>query len=78
MLLQKTFLEVKKLEKIYHLICDPTSSLGELHDVLAEMKDYIVGRINAAHAASVTIPPTIPTNVADSSVTPIQVPPHVS
>lgn len=40
----KTVLEVTKNERKYSLECDAASPLGELHDVLVEMKGYVVQR----------------------------------
>ncbi len=41
-----TVLEVVKENRSYQLICEPESPLGELHDILAEMKSYVINRIN--------------------------------
>ncbi len=40
----KTVLEVKRNERVYSLECNADSPLGELHDVLVEMKGYVVQR----------------------------------
>lgn len=45
MLKQKTVLEVKRGDRFYHLQCDPDSPLGELFDVLSEMRSYVTERI---------------------------------
>lgn len=45
MLKQKSLLEVKKNERLYQFYCDCDSPLGELHDALAEIKQYVVQRI---------------------------------
>ncbi len=45
MLKQKTLLEVKIDDKLYQFYCDPDSQLGQLHDALAQMKQYVVQRI---------------------------------
>jgi hypothetical protein len=42
MISNRSQLEVKKGERLYHLNCDPTSPLGELHDVLVEMRNHII------------------------------------
>jgi hypothetical protein len=42
----RTYLEVKIDNRIYALECDSSSSLGAVHDALAQMKAYIVERIN--------------------------------
>ena len=44
----KTVLEVRKDERIYILECDANSSLGELHDVLVEMRGYVIQRAQDA------------------------------
>lgn len=45
MLKNKSVLEVKIDEKKYQFFCDPDCQLGQLHDALAQMKQYIVQRI---------------------------------
>lgn len=52
MLKQITALEVKLGERLYQLVCEADSPIGEVHDVLQQMKSYIVERINQAHADS--------------------------
>lgn len=42
MISNKSQLEIKKGERLYHLICDPLSPLGELHDVLIEMRNHVI------------------------------------
>lgn len=46
MLKQKTVFEVIGERKTYRFECDPDSPLGEIHDVLCQMKHYVVNRIN--------------------------------
>lgn len=48
MIKQKTVLEVKRNERVYELECSANSPLGELFDVLMEMKGYCVERMVAA------------------------------
>lgn len=48
MIKQKTILEVKSNDRIYELYCPSDSPLGELHDVLMQMKGYCVDRMVAA------------------------------
>ena len=43
---QKTILEVKKEDKFYAFICDPSESLGNVYDALVDMLATIVQRIN--------------------------------
>jgi len=45
MLKQKTLLEVKRDDREYVLECAPDSPLGQLYDVLNEMRSYIITRI---------------------------------
>lgn len=40
--------EIKKGERIYQLLMSYDSPLGEIHDVLCEMKSAIVQKINEA------------------------------
>lgn len=40
--------EVKRGDRVYQLSCDPSSPLGELHDVLMELKGHCVERMIAA------------------------------
>jgi hypothetical protein len=44
-------LEKKVGERVYQMICDPDSPLGEIHDALHEMKDYVVKKMNEIHEA---------------------------
>lgn len=48
MLKNKTILEVKMGERIYSLECAPESPLGELHDVLCNMKGYVIQKMKDA------------------------------
>ena len=41
MIKNHTAIEVVKGERNYHFLCDTTSSLGEVYDVLNEMKSAI-------------------------------------
>lgn len=41
----KTHLTIKKGERIYEFFCEGDSPLGELHDVLHEMKQHVVEKI---------------------------------
>lgn len=45
MLKAKTVLEIKKGERIYSFELCPDSPLGESHDVLVEMKHYVLQRM---------------------------------
>ena len=48
---QITVGEVKRGERTYQLLCDPASPLGELHDVLLEMKSHCIERMEAIQKA---------------------------
>lgn len=48
MIKQKTILEVKINDRVYELLCASEAPLGELHDVLMQMKGYCVDRMVAA------------------------------
>lgn len=47
MLKQLTALEVKIEDRIYQLVCDPNSPLGEVHDVLSKMKAHVIDKIKS-------------------------------
>lgn len=47
MLRNQSILEVKAGERLYQLELAPDSPLGEVHDVLCQMKFYILERMNA-------------------------------
>ncbi len=55
-----TALEVKIGERVYKFLCDVESPLGEAHDAISQMKNYVVGKINEAHAASQSQAPIEP------------------
>ena len=42
-------LEKKIGDRIYHFICDPDSPVGEIHDALHEMKDFVVNKMIEIH-----------------------------
>lgn len=44
-----SILELKKGEKVYQLHLAPDSALGEVHDVLCQMKYYVLERMNKQH-----------------------------
>lgn len=44
----QTVLEVKKNDRAYTLTLDPSSPLGEVHDVLQEMKHFVIGKMQEA------------------------------
>lgn len=46
-------LEVKIGEKAYKLLCEADSTWGEVHDVLYQMKSFVVQKINEAHQSDV-------------------------
>jgi len=45
MIKNKTILEVKIGERTYQMECFPDSPLGELHDALSQMKNYVIQRM---------------------------------
>ncbi len=47
----KVTLEVEKNSHIYMFQCDPDSPLGEIYDVLSEIRSHIVHRMNEQEAA---------------------------
>ena len=46
MLKQKSVLEVKNGERVYQLVCDLDSPLGEVYDALHQMFHYVTQKIN--------------------------------
>jgi len=46
MIKQQVILEVKRDERIYQLHLPANSPLGEVHDILFQMRSYIVEQIN--------------------------------
>jgi hypothetical protein len=59
MLKQKSILEVKIDDRLYEFQCDGAAPLGEIHDVLCRMKQYIVQRIVDAEKAEVVKEPEV-------------------
>ncbi len=45
MIKSKTLLEHKIGERVYEFHCDPNSPLGELHDALTVMRNFIIDKI---------------------------------
>lgn len=45
MLKNNTILEIKMNERNYQFQCSPDSPLGEIHDVLHQMKAFIIQKI---------------------------------
>lgn len=48
MIKNKTVMEIKKDERIYQFIIESTSPLGEIFDVLTQMKSYVLKAIQDA------------------------------
>jgi len=48
MINNKIQFELKKNERSYQLIISPDSPLGELYDVLSEMRGYVFNRLKEA------------------------------
>ena len=42
----KVVLEINKNEKNFEFICEQNASLGEVIDVLSEMRAYVVNKLN--------------------------------
>lgn len=55
MIKKKTIIEVNRGDRVYELFCPDQTILGELHDVLMEMKGYCVERMVAAQKEEQTI-----------------------
>lgn len=53
MIKNKTVLSVKVEDRLYELLCESTSTLGELHDVLSAMKKFVVDEIVKRQTAEV-------------------------
>ena len=50
MIKNQTVLELKGgSERIYKFVCENDSPLGEIHDILCQMRGFIVQRINEAN-----------------------------
>jgi hypothetical protein len=47
-------LEIKIGERVYKLICEIDSPLGEVHDCLCQMKQHVIQRINEIQKAEQT------------------------
>jgi hypothetical protein len=45
MIQYRTALETKRNERHFCLVCDNDSPLGEVFDVLCEMREYVIGRM---------------------------------
>jgi len=52
MLKGKSVLEIKKGDKVYTFEFEPGSHAGEIHDVLHEMKAFVVSKIIEVQASS--------------------------
>lgn len=57
MLSNNTKLSVKTGEKVYEFHCDPFSPLGEIHDALAKMKQFVVDKILEVQANEPKVAP---------------------
>lgn len=57
MMKQKISLEISKNEKVYQLVLDPDSPLGECFDVLTQLRAYVFEKIKTESEAAKT-PPT--------------------
>ena len=51
MIKQKIVIEVKRDERIYQLQLPDGSPLGEIYDVLFQMRSFVIDKINEVHKA---------------------------
>lgn len=51
MVKNKIVLEVKKDDRLYELVCENNSPLGELYDSLSQMLHFVVEKIKETEAA---------------------------
>lgn len=51
MVKNKIVLEVRKDERLYELVCDNNSPLGELYDSLSQMLNFVIEKIKETEAA---------------------------
>lgn len=49
MIKNKIHLEVQVGERLYQLICDNEAPLGELHDAIQQIKNFVVNKIIEAN-----------------------------
>lgn len=54
MLKQKLVIEVKRVDRLYSLEIPSGCSLGEVHDVIFEMKQFVLDQMNQVHMAEKT------------------------
>lgn len=45
MIRSQTILEIKRNDRVYTLLLDPMSPLGETYDVLMEMKQFVMNKM---------------------------------
>lgn len=57
MLKSKSILEVKVGDRIYTFECEPNAPLGEVHDVLLNMKHFVIQKISDVDKAKEEQPP---------------------
>ncbi len=57
MIKSKTLLEHKIGERIYEFHCDPNSPLGELHDALTVMRNFVIEKIKSIDSEKVAESP---------------------
>lgn len=48
-------LEVHIGERSYQFLCDMDSPIGEVHDALASMKDFVIQKINEAEKSALAM-----------------------
>jgi hypothetical protein len=44
-------IEIAIGERIYHFLCEVDAPIGEVHDVLMQMKGLVIQKMNEAHDA---------------------------
>ena len=53
MIKNQSVIEIRRGERVYQLQLDSNSPLGEIHDVIHEMKNYIINLIMERHKQEV-------------------------
>jgi hypothetical protein len=56
MIKNRTIIEKKMGERVYELVLDPQSPLGEVFDVLCHMKSFVLEKMNKASPPAPGVP----------------------
>jgi len=56
MIKTRTIIEKKMGERVYELVLDPQSPLGEVFDVLCHMKSFVLEKMNEANPPAPGVP----------------------